>query len=84
MVWGGDRKPGEDGILPPVGDTVNVEQATFTNTIGAAELVGFWTDPDFDPEESAFYYTRVIEIPIPRWTAYGVKRSASKCRRKSR
>lgn len=74
VVWSGDRKPGADGKLPPVGDTVNVVNATWTNTIGSPELIGVWSDPDFDPAEPAFYYARVIEIPTPRWTAYDAKR----------
>ena len=74
VVWSGDRKPGADGKLAPVGDTVDVAQATWTNTIGAPELIGVWTDPEFDPAQPAFYYARVIEIPTPRWTAYEAKR----------
>jgi hypothetical protein len=74
VVWSGDRKPGPDGKLPPVGTTVDVENATWTNTIGAPELIAVWKDPDFDPSQRAFYYGRVIEIPTPRWTAYDAKR----------
>jgi len=74
VVWGGDRKPGPDGKLPPVGNTVDVANATWTNSIGAPELITVWKDPDFDPKLRAFYYARVIEIPTPRWTAYEAKR----------
>jgi len=70
VVWSGGRVPGADGKLPPVGSTVDVESATWTNTIGAPELIAVWSDPDFDPAEPAFYYGRVLEIPTPRWTAY--------------
>jgi len=68
------RRPGKDGKLPAVGDTVDVANATWTNTIGAGELVGVWKDPDFDPTLRAVYYARVIEIPTPRWTAYDAYR----------
>ena len=68
------RQPGSDGQLPPVGNTVDVANATWTNTIGDPELITVWKDPDFDPSLSAFYYARVIEIPTPRWTAYDTKR----------
>jgi len=74
VVWSGDRKPGADGKLPPVGNTVDAKNATWSNSIGSPELIAVWTDPDFDPEEAAFYYARVIEIPTPRWTAYEAKR----------
>jgi Protein of unknown function (DUF3604) len=74
VAWSGDRKPGSDGKLPSVGSTVDVANATWTNTIGAPELIAVWRDPDFDPSQSAFYYGRVIEIPTPRWTAYDAKR----------
>lgn len=74
VAWSGDRKPGADGKLPSVGNTVDVANAIWTNTIGAPELIGVWTDPGFNPSERAFYYVRVIEIPTPRWTAYDAKR----------
>jgi hypothetical protein len=74
VVWSGDRKPGADGKLPLVGNTVDVANATWTNTIGASELIGVWTDPEFDATVSASYYARVLEIPTPRWTAYEAKR----------
>jgi len=70
VVWSGNRKPGANGKLPPVGDTVDVATATWTNTIGAPELAAVWKDPGFKPDQRAFYYARVIEIPTPRWTAY--------------
>jgi hypothetical protein len=73
VAWSGDRKPGPDGKLAPVGNSVDVANATWTNTIGASELGAVWTDPSFDPAERAFYYGRVIEIPTPRWTAYDAK-----------
>jgi hypothetical protein len=54
----------------PVGNTVDVERATWTNSIGDALMMAYWKDPNFDPEERAFYYVRVLEIPTPRWTTY--------------
>jgi hypothetical protein len=74
VVWSGDRKPRKDGKLPAVGNTVDVKNATWKNTIGAPELIATWSDPDFNANEPAYYYARVIEIPTPRWTAYEAKR----------
>ena len=74
VAWSGDRVQDGNGKVPAVGNTVDVENATWTNTIGAPELITVWKDPDFDPEFGAFYYVRVIEIPTPRWTAYDANR----------
>lgn len=70
VAWSGDRKPGADGKVPLVESTVNLEDASWDNSIGATELMKVWTDPEFDPTAEAFYYVRVIEIPTPRWTLY--------------
>ena len=71
----GDRVIGADGrARDPVGSTVDIATATFTNTIGAPMLDAYWRDPDFDPAERAFYYVRVLEIPTPRWTTYDAVR----------
>ena len=75
VAWAGDRKIGADGKLPAVGNTVDVKTATYTDAIGAAQLATGWTDPDFKPGESAFYYARVLEIPTPRWNTYDAARS---------
>jgi len=68
-----DRTPNWRGKVKPVGNTVDIEDASYTNSIGDPELAVVWTDPDFDKDELAFYYVRVLEIPTPRWTAYDAK-----------
>lgn len=74
VSWSGDRKlDAKTGKLPPVGNTVNVKDASYKNTIGAPLMLAYWKDPEFNPKERAFYYVRAIEIPTPRWTTYDAK-----------
>lgn len=70
VAWSDNRKIDANGKLPPVGNTVNTANASYTNDIGAVILETIWTDPSFDANLSAFYYLRVLEIPTPRWTTY--------------
>jgi len=72
-VSDGREIDGDGRCKTSVGSTVDVENATWTNTIGAGEMISVWEDPDFDPALQAIYYVRVIEIPTPRWTAYDAK-----------
>ncbi len=74
VTWSGDRKPGADGKLPAVGDTVDAVKGSYTNSIGAPQLSAAWTDPEFKPGERAFYYARVLEIPTPRWSTIDAAR----------
>jgi hypothetical protein len=70
VVWSGDRKMDNNGKVPSVGNSVNLEDGTWDNSIGATELKAVWSDPDFDAALEAFYYVRVLEIPTPRWTLF--------------
>jgi len=70
VKWAGNRQLDQNGKLPAIGNTVNTRQATYTNTIGAAELAVVWKDPEFNPRLKAFYYIRVLEIPTPRYSTY--------------
>ena len=74
VAWSGNRKPGSDGKLTAVGNTVDLKTATYSNSIGAPELTTTWKDPHFDASLKAFYYVRVLEIPTPRWTLYDAVR----------
>ncbi len=74
VVTGGRKIDAEGRCRTPIGNTVDVENATWTNSIGGPELITVWKDPEFDARQRAFYYARVIEIPTPRWTAYDAKR----------
>jgi hypothetical protein len=69
-AWSGSRRLGADGKLPAVGNTVDLETGHYQNTIGAPQLATVWEDPDFDPEQMAFYYVRVLEIPTPRHSLF--------------
>lgn len=63
----------DTGKAPPVGNTADVADASYTNSIGDPGFALVWRDPDFNPGEPAFYYVRVLEIPTPRWTAYDAR-----------
>ncbi|MGB5263536.1 MAG: DUF3604 domain-containing protein, partial [Lutimonas sp.] len=73
VAWSGNRKLDAKGNLPAVGNTVDIPNASYTNTIGSTELKTVWTDPDFDASQPAFYYVRVMEIPTPRWSTFDAK-----------
>jgi hypothetical protein len=76
VAWSGQREVDTaSGTLPAVGNTVDLATATYTNSIGAAELATVWTDPEYDPSVPAIYYARVLEIPTPRWSTYLAVRS---------
>jgi hypothetical protein len=70
VIWAGDRVVDAKGKLPAVGNTVDLETASYLNTIGSVQLATTWVDPDFNRVQKAFYYVRVLEIPTPRWTAF--------------
>jgi len=71
VVWSDmDKRKAVGGKVPSVGDTVNTDKATYTNSIGAPALTTVWSDPQFDPKVRAFYYVRVLEIPTPSWVNF--------------
>ncbi len=77
VLLSGGRKPAADGEVPAVGNTVDIAKATYSNSIGTAELQGWWQDPDFDAAVPAYYYLRVLEIPTPGWALYDAARFGS-------
>ncbi len=82
VVWSGSRTPDKNGKVPAVGSTVDMKTATYTNTIGAPELLGVWEDAEFDPAASATYYVRALEIPTPRWSLIQAVRDNAKVNEK--
>ena len=70
VAWSDERSVDEEGNITAVGNTVNLEEATWKDTIGNAALLGIWSDPEHDPSKAAVYYARVLQIPTPRWTLY--------------
>lgn len=76
IAWAGDREQDENGELAAIGATVDIASASYSNSIGSTLLERRWQDPNFDRNQSAYYYLRVLEIPTPRWTAYDAKRFA--------
>jgi len=73
VAWSDNRALKADGTLPSVGNTVNVKEASYDNSIGDVELQTVWKDPAFNAEQAAMYYLRVLEIPTPRWSTYDAK-----------
>lgn len=75
VAWSDGRRPdARTGKVPAIRSTVNIKNASYTNTVGAVELKKVWRDPDFDPSLHAFYYVRVLQIPTPRWSTYDAKK----------
>ena len=74
VAWSGDRRIRDNKLIDEVGSTVNLETATYTNTIGSVQLSTVWEDTEFNPDEQAFYYMRVLQIPTPRWSSYDIVR----------
>ena len=75
VAWSDGRKlDPRTGKVPAIRSTVDIKNASYTNTVGAVELKKVWRDPDFDPSLHAFYYVRVLQIPTPRWSTYDAKK----------
>lgn len=79
VVWSSpDKRSLSGGKLTPVGDTVDIAKASYSNSIGAPELRTVWSDPEFNAGQKAFYYVRVLEIPTPRWVLFDALRYGAK------
>jgi hypothetical protein len=79
VVWSSpDKRSLTGGRLTPVGDSVDIAKASYTNSIGAPELRTVWSDPEFNAGQKAFYYVRVLEIPTPRWVLFDALRYGAK------
>jgi hypothetical protein len=80
VVWSNpeSRTQAEDGDLTAVGNTVNLADASWQNTIGAPQLQTLWQDPEFDASQNAFYYARVLEIPTPTWPLFDSVKTGTK------
>ena len=70
VAWSGDRGLSDDGVLPPLSVSLDLDSPSYDTRVGSSRLAVAWTDPDFDPNQPAFYYLRVLEVPTPRWVAY--------------
>jgi hypothetical protein len=70
VAWAGERRAGPNGKIPAVGNSVGKDGVSYSNSIGAGQLSAVWSDPEFSPDDHAFYYARVIEIPTPRWSKF--------------
>lgn len=62
------RTVAADGTVPDNGATVDLSTGEYSNDVGAVQLMAQWRDPDFEPKQEAYYFTRVLENPTPRWS----------------
>jgi hypothetical protein len=65
---------------PDNGAQVNLDDCSRTANVGASELKTLWQDPDFTAGQEAFYYVRVLENPVCRWSTWDAIRAGEKPR----